>query len=331
MLEGAEMQSALRAYVCVFLGQCDRPNFWRKRSRRKHMDIFVPILKVDAARREVHGVMAEEAKDRANEIFDYESSKPYVQAWSREIEKTTDGKSAGNVRGQHGKIAAGKLVSITFDDVNKRIPVVAKIVDNNEWEKVQQGVYNGFSIGGSYVRKWADGAATRYTAKPAEVSLVDHPCMYGATFQLVKADGAFEYRGFAGVRSNQSDGMAEVRQRIAELGKVVDSYVARHTAAPSARFQPQGEETATVLKFVAGMPGGMMLESDVADSAEASRQHSAFVTKSANREAVAEAELEKALANGKPVTSPNYRRADDGLEKDAPRRFSTVDSVEPGG
>ena len=66
------------------------------------MDIFVPILKVDASRREVHGVMAEEARDRANEIFDYESSKPYVQAWSREIEKTTDGKSAGNVRGQCG-------------------------------------------------------------------------------------------------------------------------------------------------------------------------------------------------------------------------------------
>ncbi len=228
------------------------------------MDIFVPILKVDASRREVHGVMAEEARDRANEIFDYESSKPYVQAWSREIEKTTDGKSAGNVRGQHGKIAAGKLVSITFDDATKTIPVVAKIVDNNEWEKVQEGVYNGFSIGGSYIRKWVDGAATRYTAKPTEVSLVDHPCMYGATFQLVKADGAFERRGFAGVRSNQSDGMAEVRQRIAELGKVVEAYVARHTAAPSTRFQPQGEETATVLKFVAGMPGGMVLESDVA-------------------------------------------------------------------
>ena len=107
------------------------------------MDIFVPILKVDAAKREVYGVMAEEAKDRANEIFDYASSKPYVQAWSEGFDKTTDGKSQGNVRGQHGKIAAGKIVSITFDDDAKRIPVVAKIVDNNEWEKVVQGVYQG--------------------------------------------------------------------------------------------------------------------------------------------------------------------------------------------
>jgi hypothetical protein len=288
------------------------------------MDIFVPILKVDASRREVHGVMAEEARDRANEIFDYESSKPYVQAWSREIEKTTDGKSAGNVRGQHGKIAAGKLVSIKFDDATKTIPVVARIVDNNEWQKVQEGVYNGFSIGGSYVKKWADGAATRYTAKPTEVSLVDHPCMYGATFQLVKADGAFEYRGFAGVPPSQSDGMAEVRQRIAELGKVVDAYVARHTVAPSARFQPQGEETATVLKFVAGMPGGVMLESDIADAVEASRQHSVFVTKTHNGEAVAAAELRKALDNGTPVGFQSHSG------HGAAARFRPAETVAPG-
>jgi hypothetical protein len=84
--------------------------------------------------------------------------------------------------------------------------------------------------------------------------------------------GAFEYRGFAGVPPNRSDGLAEVCRRIAELGKVVDAYVARHTADPSGRFQPQREEAATVLKCVAGMPSGLMLESDVAGSAETSRQ-----------------------------------------------------------
>jgi hypothetical protein len=73
-----------------------------------------------------------------------------------------------------------------------------------------------------------------------------------------------------------------------------------------------------------------MLESDIADSAEASRQECVFVTKAADRDAVAQAELEKALASGKPVTSPNYTRADDGLEKGAPARFHTVESVAPG-
>jgi hypothetical protein len=73
-----------------------------------------------------------------------------------------------------------------------------------------------------------------------------------------------------------------------------------------------------------------MPEPNAADLAEASRQESVFVTKTANGEAVARAELQKALANGKPITSPNYVRADDGLEKEAPARFHTVESVTPG-
>lgn len=131
-------------------------------------------------------------------------------------------------------------------------------------------------------------------------------------------------------KSAPSGELTELRENLAELGRVVDAYVARNVAP--ARFQPQGQETApTVLKFVAGMPGGVMLESDIAESAEASRQqNSAFVTKAANSDAVAHAELQKALANGKPITSPNYTRPNDGLEKGAPGRFHTVESVAPG-
>lgn len=164
-------------------------NFFRK---------FVPIFKVDTAKREVEGVIAEEAVDKANEIFDYESSKGYVQKWSSDFEKNTNGLSVGNVRAMHSSVAAGKLTTIAFDDAKKCISVTAKIVDDNEWKKIEQGVYTGFSIGGRYVKKWSDGASWRYTAAPAEVSIVDNPCMYGATFTAVKADGAEEIRKFAG-------------------------------------------------------------------------------------------------------------------------------------
>jgi hypothetical protein len=115
-------------------------------------------------------------------------------------------------------------------------------------------------------------------------------------------------------KSAPSGEMVKLRESLAELGRVVDAYVARN-AAP-ARFQPQGEEPGTVLKFVAGMPGGVMLEADVAESAELSRQQAAFVTKTASEE-VSRAALQKALDNGRPVTSPNYTRVGDGLEKDA--------------
>ena len=123
------------------------------------MEIFVPILKVDAARREVWGVIAEEAVDKSGEIFDYASSKPYIKAWVEEFQNATGGKSCGNVRAQHSQIAAGKLIGVTLDDENKCIPVVAKIVDDNEWKKVEEGVYTGFSIGGGYVKGWNDGAS----------------------------------------------------------------------------------------------------------------------------------------------------------------------------
>jgi len=68
-------------------------------------------------------------------------------------------------------------------------------------------------------------------------------------------------------KSAPADGMAAVRQRLIELGKVVDDYIARQ-----AKFKPNGADQvqeATVLKFVAGMPEGMMLGSDIADAAEA--------------------------------------------------------------
>jgi hypothetical protein len=181
------------------------------------VNIFARITKIDAAKREVHGVMAEEAPDRAGEIFDYASSKPYVKAWSDEAVKQTalagQDVSFGNVRSQHNpKIAAGKLVSIDFDDRNKKIPVIARIVDDGEWQKVAQGVYTGFSIGGDYVKRWTDGGNVRYTARPKEVSIVDNPCMPGATFTMVKADGAEETRPFA-----------DLGTRIARLAKLVDS------------------------------------------------------------------------------------------------------------
>jgi phage FluMu protein Com len=129
-----------------------------------------------------------------------------------------------------------------------------------------------------------------------------------------------------------SSELAELRVQLnaqfAELLSKLQGLTERQAAAPqSVSFQPQRQETATVVKFVAGLPGGAMLESDIADAVEATRQQSTFVTKAADRDAVAHAELDKALANGKPGTSPSYTRLDDGLEKDAPAKFRPIESV----
>jgi hypothetical protein len=162
------------------------------------LTMFIPITKVDAAKRLVYGLATAETEDRSGEICDYASTKPNYEKWSGDIAKATNGKSFGNLRAMHGNIAAGKVTSIGFNDDAKQIEICAKVVDDAEWNKVQEGVYTGFSQGGSYEKRWADADSglMRYTANPSEISLVDLPCLPGATFQMIKADGAAEIRHF---------------------------------------------------------------------------------------------------------------------------------------
>jgi hypothetical protein len=153
-----------------------------------HLSLFMPLLKADQVEQIVYGTAVVEQVDKSGEIFDYKTSRPEFEKWSADILKATGGKSLGNIRSMHGNLAAGKLVELTFSDDRKAIDVAAKIVDNNEWAKIEQGVYTGFSIGGKYLKRWKDGAYTRYTAMPSEISLVDLPCVPGASFQMVKGD-----------------------------------------------------------------------------------------------------------------------------------------------
>jgi hypothetical protein len=162
----------------------------------KSMNLFAQIAKIDESKHEVWGVATAEIVDKEGEIFDYQSSKPYFKNWSDEISKATDGKSLGNVREMHEPSAVGKLVAIAFDDDMKQIRVGARIVDAVAWQKCMLGVYTGFSIGGAYVKSWKDGEYVRFTANPVEISVVDNPCVPGAHFTAVKADGTCEVRKF---------------------------------------------------------------------------------------------------------------------------------------
>lgn len=192
------------------------------------MHIYARITKVDESTGKVHGRAVQEVVDRSGEIFDYESSKPNFAKWSTDMAKATDGKSVGNVRAMHGKVAAGKLTEITFADAEKAIDVVAEIVDPGEREKCLKGVYSGFSIGGRYAKKWEDAVnkgVTRYTADPTEISLVDLPCVPSAQFTVVKADGTQELRKFetstddAEALAKWADGLSDA-ERDAVLAKI---------------------------------------------------------------------------------------------------------------
>jgi hypothetical protein len=235
------------------------------------MQIFARLTKVNEADRTVEGIIASEALDRSGEIFDYESSKPLFEKWSTSIAKATDGKSVGNVRVMHSPAVAGVVKQMDMDDEAKAISVCAKIVDDNEWQKVLEGCYTGFSIGGSYARKWkGDDGLQRYTADPVEVSIVDLPCNPDAQFSVIKADGAQELRKFVTTTDNAealakwAAGLSDA-ERAAVLAKiappaepvaevVADSVAKDHTAQAERLAMVDGADDAgNVIRAVLGM------------------------------------------------------------------------------
>jgi hypothetical protein len=164
-----------------------------------NLNIFIPITKVDAAKRIVYGTLTQAVPDKSGEIIDYATTKAAYQKWSDDAHARSKGKSRGNLRAMHASVAAGKFTDIVFDDENERIEGAAYVSDDNEWKKCEDGTYTGFSHGGSYAKRWKDPddpKLTRYTPELAEVSLVDNPCVPTATFEFIKEDGSTELRKF---------------------------------------------------------------------------------------------------------------------------------------
>lgn len=202
---------------------------------------FLPLVKIDEAQRIVFGKVTAEAPDRDGEICHYVTTAPGYKAMNEEFSKATDGKSIAPLREMHTLSAVGVGKSIVFDDSNKAILMGFKVVDDNAWKKVQEGVYTGFSQGGDYAKKWqgawTDGKTyTWYTAVPGEVSLVDNPCLESARFEYVKADGSSEMRKF---KSADESSVA-----IVDAG-LSSSDVIRIAAATTAMMKADASNTGT--------------------------------------------------------------------------------------
>lgn len=221
----------------------------------KGLSYFIPLQKVIEAKKEVWGIAAIEQPDSSGEIMDYAKSKPHFWAWSKRVQKASGGKSYGNVRDSHTSKAIGKVIKLIFDDAAKAIRVGVKVVDAEAWQKVVEGVFTGFSIGGRYGDRWEDPlnkGYVRYEAIPIELSMVDLPCIPGATFEMVKADGS---RVVFPLLSTKGDAMKE---RIKKLLK--------ETNLDEEQIQEIVEEIATMLEEESEVEEGQ--ESNVAESEE---------------------------------------------------------------
>lgn len=153
---------------------------------------YMQLTKVDVAKRLIYGTFTAEQVDKSGEVADYATTKNAIQDWSNEIEKVSGGKSKGNIRKMHGKEVVGKAVDITYDDENRIITGCVEVNDQTI-EEAEKGYLNGFSIGGSYAKKWpcpVNKGKTRFTPVIAEISVVDNPCVPDAVFDAVK-DASF--------------------------------------------------------------------------------------------------------------------------------------------
>lgn len=141
------------------------------------MRIYFPIAKVDAEKREVWGYASTEARDDQGEIVKREALTAALGDYMK----------FANIREMHQLSAVGVAKEAGVDD--KGLYVGARIVDDQAWAKVVEGVYKGYSIGGQITRRDPADYKTITGLVLNEISLVDRPANPEAVFDYWKASG----------------------------------------------------------------------------------------------------------------------------------------------
>ena len=163
--------------------------------------LSMPFSKVDVQRRIVSGFATLDNIDKQNDIVTTDAS---MKAFS---------KFRGNIREMHQPSAVGKMVSFKedkyFDPETKKfysgVYVSAYISKGaqNTWEKVIDGTYTGFSIGGR-MNKWDDAYDEKADLQIrvikeydlVELSLVDNPAnQFASILSVEKVDGVDVLKG----------------------------------------------------------------------------------------------------------------------------------------
>lgn len=163
--------------------------------------LSMPFNKVDEERRLVSGFASLDNLDKQMDIVTTEAS---MKAFS---------KFRGNIREMHQPSAVGKMVSFKedkyFDPESKKFykgVYVSTYISKgaqDAWEKVLDGTYTGFSIGGR-MNEWDDGYDEKMDAPIriikdydlVELSLVDSPAnQFASIISVEKVDGIDVFKG----------------------------------------------------------------------------------------------------------------------------------------
>jgi len=163
--------------------------------------LSMPFSKVDVERRIVSGFATLDNVDKQSDIVTSEAS---MNAFA---------KFRGNIREMHQPVAVGKMISFKedkfFDPESKKFYAgvyVSTYISKgaqDAWEKVLDGTYTGFSIGGK-MNKWDDAYDEKMESKIriikeydlVELSLVDNPAnQFASILSVQKIDGIDTVQG----------------------------------------------------------------------------------------------------------------------------------------
>jgi hypothetical protein len=224
--------------------------------------LSMPLTKVDKERRIVSGFASLDNIDKQDDIVTAEAS---LDAFAR---------FRGNIREMHQPSAVGKMVSFKedkyFDPETKKfykgVFVSAYISKGAQdaWEKVIDGTYTGFSIGGR-MNKWDDAYDEKSDKSIrvikeydlVELSLVDSPANQFANIVSVeKVDGIDVVKGDETVLENvfwdKQSGLVMVSEN--------ESEVSPTTGEPMANIgfvEKTDDEKTTMIKFLVDSAKGI--------------------------------------------------------------------------
>jgi phage head maturation protease len=142
------------------------------------MRFYWPIAKVDTEQRMVWGYASTEAEDDQGETITREALAAALDDYMR----------FANIREMHQPSAVGVAKEAAVDD--KGLYLGAKIVDGDAWQKVVEGVYRGFSIGGRVTARDPADRRLITALRLTEISVVDRPANPEAVFDCWKLSGA---------------------------------------------------------------------------------------------------------------------------------------------
>ena len=198
----------------------------------ENVRLSMPFAKVDQERRIVSGFATLDNIDKQMDIVTPEAS---MKAFS---------KFRGNIREMHQPIAIGKMIAFKedkyFDPETKSffkgVYVSAYISKGAQdaWEKVLDGTYSGFSIGGR-MNKWDDAYDEKMDASIRvikdydllELSLVDTPAnQFANILSVEKVDGVDKLKGdsvdleIENVFWDKENGLVTISQKDSEVSPI---------------------------------------------------------------------------------------------------------------